>query len=357
MGHPWGVPAAFSFIHDNFPTESFGPGVTTVEVTLSGTKAYIYKPPFISEQLLPAFIYFHGGGLGLASAKSYEGLAKKISSHLNAVVLNIDYDYMVSNFKFPGPVMRCFDAVKEFILHAREFGVDQSRIAIGGDSAGGYLTAVISHLVFEDKSLPDLKLQVLIYPWIHCLDFKFPSHQKYEQEFGRNGGLVPLPILAKVCAMLALGNVKPDVVRAMIENRHVSKTFKESALYQKCCGHDLLPAAFRDSSYCKDTSQPEEAYEDVWNKVKEIFLDARFTPLLRKNMTGLSPAYVMTAGFDTHRDEGYLYAQKLKKAGVDVTWVHVEKAWHGIVWMTPIISFRLGEKIQEDFLLFTKDHL
>ncbi|KAJ8030590.1 Arylacetamide deacetylase [Holothuria leucospilota] len=347
---------AFCLFADHYPTDHFGPGVITTEAIFNGTRVLIYQPPVTSDQLLPGFVYFHGGGIAYATARSFEGLAKKIAFQVNAAVVNVDYDNTPKN-KFPGPVNQAFAAVKWFMTHAEEYGVDPNRIAVGGDSAGGYFSSVTSYLVREDDSIPNLKLQILIYPWTQCLDLNFPSYQKYTMDFGPNEGLVCRPAMAEFCSLHAFGSARQDLVRKFIENKHVSPSFRQSALYRKTLGHELLPAAYRDSSYYKGASPPDEGDGDFWNESKQIFLDPRFTPHFIKNMTGLPTAYVMTAGYDTLRDEGYLYAQQLKKAGVDVTLVHYERAWHGVHWMSPDLVFRLGEKIHNDFLNFVKERL
>jgi acetyl esterase/lipase len=61
--------------------------------------------------------------------------------------------------------------------------------------------------------------------------------------------------------------------------------------------------------------------------------DPRASPLLAKDLSGLAPAYIMTAGFDPLRDEGKAYADKLKEAGVPVDYVCYEKQIHGFVSM------------------------
>lgn len=351
-----GMNSVASFVSELYATDHFGPGVITSEADFNGTKVYIYQPPVTSDQLLPGFVYFRGGGLLYGNSKSFEGIAKKIAFRVNTVVINVDYTNTYYN-KFPGPVNQAFGAVKWFMSHAEEYGVDPNRIAVGGDSAGGYLSTVISHLVHDDKSIPNLKLQILIYPWLQCLDFHMPSYQKYEADFGINTGFVNRQSMAIICSFHAWGITNLRLIQKLIENKHVSPSFRKSALYRKTFGHDLLPAAYRDNSYYKGASLPDDGDEDFWNESKEIFLDPRFTPQLRKNMTGLPTAYVMTVGYDSLRDEGYLYVQQLKRAGVNVTWAHYERGWHGIHWTKAGFTFRLQEKVHDDFLMFVRNNL
>ncbi|KAJ8030592.1 Neutral cholesterol ester hydrolase 1 [Holothuria leucospilota] len=307
------------------------------------------------------FTQIHGTSIGPKMAPGYACLGMglfeeelKSKLHPNHRVGN----YTNTNYnKFPGPVNQAFGAVKWFMSHAEEYGVDPNRIAVGGDSAGGYLSTVISHLVHDDKSIPNLKLQILIYPWLQCLDFHMPSYQKYAADFGINTGFVNRQSMAIICSFHAWGITNLRLIQKLIENKHVSPSFRKSALYRKTFGHDLLPAAYRDNSYFKGASLPDDGDEDFWDESKEIFLDPRFTPQLRKNMTGLPTAYVMTVGYDSLRDEGYLYVQQLKRAGVNVTWAHYERGWHGIHWTKAGFTFRLQEKVHDDFLMFVRNNL
>lgn len=235
--------------------------------------------------------------------------------------------------------------------------MDPRRIAAGGDSAGGYLSTTVSYLVKEDRTLPKLKLQILIYPWTQCLDFHFPSYQKYTKEFQVQEGIVCRELMVEWCAFHAWGSSRPELSGRMMTNGHVGPSFKKSLIYQQTLGHDLLPDIYRDSSYYQGPSPSDEGDEEFWQDNKHIFLDPLFTPHFLKNMTGLPTAYVMTAGLDTLRDEGYLYGQQLKKAGVDVTFVHYEKAWHGVHWISPTFRFAVGDRVHDDFLEFTKKKL
>lgn len=66
-----GSNSALCLFTDHYPTDHFGPGVITTEEILNGTRVIIYRPPVTSDQLLPGFIHFHGGGLSYSTASTF----------------------------------------------------------------------------------------------------------------------------------------------------------------------------------------------------------------------------------------------------------------------------------------------
>ncbi|PIK38945.1 putative neutral cholesterol ester hydrolase 1 [Apostichopus japonicus] len=166
---------------------SYATEVKLTKVIADGVKVHIYQPPGSEDEPpLPGFIYIHGGGLALFDAEHYDGLTRKLSANLNAVVMSIDYQ-RPPDCVFPIPFEESLKATKWFMRRSKEYNVDVNRIGIGGDSAGGYLSATVSQAITDDKSIPDLKLQILIYPWLQILDLNTPSYQKYEHDSAREG--------------------------------------------------------------------------------------------------------------------------------------------------------------------------
>ena len=118
----------------------------------------------------PALIYFHGGGWVLFNIESHHTFTGFLSKTLEAKVFSVDYRLAPEN---PYPAaLNDFDAVFEWLeLNHAELGIDPRRISVGGDSAGGNLSACISiRRQAEGKNLP--KAQLLIYP---CLLYTSPS--------------------------------------------------------------------------------------------------------------------------------------------------------------------------------------
>ena len=120
----------------------------------------IYAPK--SSSPAPALIYFHGGGWVLGNLESHDHVCRALANSVPCVVLSVDYR-LAPEHKFPAAVHDSFAATQWIVGHAVELSVDRSRIAVGGDSAGGNLAAVVSQIA-RDHSGPKLALQLLIYP-------------------------------------------------------------------------------------------------------------------------------------------------------------------------------------------------
>ncbi|TDN70129.1 alpha/beta hydrolase [Paraburkholderia sp. BL10I2N1] len=108
-----------------------------------------------------ALVYFHGGGFTVGSVDTHDALCRMFARDAQCVVLSVDYR-LAPEHKFPTAVNDAFDALTWLSANAALYGVDQARIAIGGDSAGGTLATVCAVLA-RDAGIP-LALQLLIYP-------------------------------------------------------------------------------------------------------------------------------------------------------------------------------------------------
>lgn len=113
---------------------------------------------------LPALVWIHGGGYVLGRVEQDDPLAKHLSKVAACVVASVEYR-LAPEHPHPAPVEDCYAALKWFAAHAGEFGVDRSRIAIGGASAGGGLAAGLA-LLARDRAEVELAYQLLIYPMI-----------------------------------------------------------------------------------------------------------------------------------------------------------------------------------------------
>jgi acetyl esterase len=111
---------------------------------------------------LPLFLFIHGGGWIGGDLDTHDVLCREFAHGARCAVVAIDYRLAPEN-KFPAPLEDALAAAKFCLEHALDLGADPSRVAIGGDSAGGNLTAA-AVLALRDRGGAMPVLQVLIYP-------------------------------------------------------------------------------------------------------------------------------------------------------------------------------------------------
>ena len=111
---------------------------------------------------LPLLVYFHGGGWVLGSLETHDGVCRSLAAGAGCVVVSVDYR-LAPEHCYPAAAEDCFAATQWAHTHAAELGADAKRIAVGGDSAGGNLAAVVAQMA-RDSGAPGLVFQLLIYP-------------------------------------------------------------------------------------------------------------------------------------------------------------------------------------------------
>lgn len=120
--------------------------------------ARLYAP---SQARLPVMLFFHGGGFTVGSIATHDTLCRVLSEKSGCAVVSVDYR-LAPEHKFPTASNDAWDACLFVAKSAAELGLDASRLALGGDSAGGTLAAVCAILA-RDAGLP-VALQMLFYP-------------------------------------------------------------------------------------------------------------------------------------------------------------------------------------------------
>ena len=113
-------------------------------------------------QRLPLYVNIHGGGFVLGNAEIDDPFMPDIAKNANAKIISIDYS-LAPEFPFPKALNECYAVVEYAKTHPDEFGIDPNRIAVGGQSAGGNLSAGIC-LMDNDKKQLDIKCLILVYP-------------------------------------------------------------------------------------------------------------------------------------------------------------------------------------------------
>jgi acetyl esterase len=209
----------------------------------------IYTPAGAGDGPLPCVVYFHGGGWVLGDVDGLDSTCRILANRSGYKVVSVVYR-LSPEHKFPAPLDDCFAATKWVAENASSIGVDPDRLAVGGDSAGGNLSAAVC-LRARDEGGPPLRMQVLIYP-VTDHDFGTASYEE-----NADGYLL---------------------------TRDMMKWFWDHYLNDESDGKNPLAS-----------------------------------PLKAEDLSGLPPAFVLTAEFDPLRDEGEAFADRLEAAGVPVT--------------------------------------
>jgi len=130
--------------------------------------------------ILPALVYFHGGGWVIGDLDTHDSLCRHLANAARCIVVAVDYR-LAPEHKFPTAVEDCFTATSWIAQEAAALGIDRERLAVGGDSAGGNLAAVVS-LVARDRGAPKLRCQALLYPAVEC-GMTHPSHDRFAEGY------------------------------------------------------------------------------------------------------------------------------------------------------------------------------
>lgn len=231
-----------------------------VSISSGSLTLRIYRPFGWKQGLRPGFVFYHGGGFVLGDVEQYDTVVQHLAAKSGCIAVSVEYQLAPDN-KIKGIHQDGFDAYRWVRENAADLGIDEDRIAIGGDSAGGNLTIGVE-LLCKQANYPVPKYQVLIYPSVD-LPMSFPS----VEEFGEGYFL----------------------------------TKKGMAWFR--------------SHYLES---PDQAHDP----------DLLF---LERDVSGLSPAFIITAGFDPLRDEGKAFADHLVRQGVTMEHVCYADMIHGFI--------------------------
>lgn len=227
-----------------------------------------------AKKTAPTVVYFHGGGWVAGDVETHDRLTRTLTIDLDAHVVSIDYR-RPPEAPFPAAFDDCFEATQWVAANISDFGGDTTKICIAGDSAGGALAAAVAHA--SRNAGPKLKAQLLIYP-------------------------------------------VTDLVGQYRSTEH-------NALYPSRQDN-------AEGYYLTKELMVWFAKHYITNVADER--DARASPLHAGSFSDLPPTVMCTAEFDPLRDEAEAYVEKLKSAGVPVTYLREPGMIHGYFSMAPV---------------------
>jgi acetyl esterase len=230
----------------------------------------LYRPA--AEGTLPVLVFFHGGGWVIGDISTHDTVCRHLANRAECAVVSVDYR-LAPEHKFPAAVEDAFAATRWVADNAGALGADAARIAVGGDSAGGNLAAVVS-LLARDAGAPRIACQLLIYP-------------------------------------------------------ATDASMRHESLARFAEGYVLTRSSMR-------------WFYDQYLRAPNDAADWRVSPLAAPDLSGLPPAYVVTAGYDPLCDEGDEYAARLAAAGVPVEHRRFPGQVHGFLTNGKVIRAAEG---------------
>lgn len=167
--------------------------ITNLTVPAAATAREVDLPlrlvrPTASDELLPVIVFFHGGGWVVCDNETHTPMAEALAQASGAAVLMVDYA-LAPEHPFPAAIEDGLAALDWLTAQGAAHGLDASRIALSGDSAGGNLAAVMARGC-RDRGGPTIRAQYLIYPVIDLPDpATYPSYAACD-EYGLTGAVM-----------------------------------------------------------------------------------------------------------------------------------------------------------------------
>ncbi len=236
----------------------------------------VYRPAGAGSAPLPILVWYHGGGWVIGDLDTADTTCRKLANRSGALVVSVDYR-LAPEHPAPAPAEDCWAALCWVAELATDIGGDGSRLAVGGDSAGGNLSALLA-VRARDNGGPALRYQLLVYPATD-LTMSYPSHAENGEGY-------------------------------MLTNDATAWFL----------GHYLGPD--------QDAKHPS------------------LSPHHTGDLSGVAPAFIITAEFDPLRDEGEAYAARLRDSGVAADLCRYDGMIHGFFQMggvTPVADSAVSD--------------
>ncbi len=222
---------------------------------------------------LGIFVFYHGGGWVIGDLDSHDRECRALCNGAGCIVVSVHYR-LAPEHRFPAAPEDAYAALRWVADNAALIGGDPDRLAVGGDSAGGNLAAVVT-LMARDQGGPALRFQLLIYPATDARD--------------------------------------GDAYRSITQNAAGPFLSKETMAY------------FQAHYFGSGNTSAKRS-------------DPRASPIAAPSHANLPPALVVTAEFDPLRDEGEAYARALEKAKVPVRLHRYDGMAHLFFQLSPVLA-------------------
>jgi acetyl esterase len=134
----------------------------TIPVPGAAIKFRRYRPLGVDGTRLPTLIYYHGGGWVIGNIETHDSTCRRLANKSRCQVISVDYR-LAPEHPFPTPTDDSLAAFRHIRDNAAQFGADPARLAVGGDSAGGNISAVVCQAC-RQAGEPMPAFQMLIYP-------------------------------------------------------------------------------------------------------------------------------------------------------------------------------------------------
>jgi len=149
--------------------------------------ARFYRARSTDDVLLPVLVFFHGGGYVIGSPRSHDDACRHLCVGADCLVVSVDYRLAPEN-PYPAAVDDAWAATRWISNNAASLGGDSTRLAVGGDSAGGNLSAVVCQIASAEGG-PTIGFQLLIYPGTD-MTCQFPSHRNFGEGYRLTSDLI-----------------------------------------------------------------------------------------------------------------------------------------------------------------------
>ncbi|RNA00998.1 arylacetamide deacetylase-like 4 [Brachionus plicatilis] len=271
---------------------------------------------------LPAILFYHGGGYFVGSADTLEPVTYLMAKYTQYLVIYIEYR-LIPEHQYPAAFHDSLQTAIYLIKNHAKYSIDLNNLIIMGDSAGGNLATVIGQQLIEHDIIKP-KMQVLIYPVLQFFDFTLPS---YVQNLPK-----------RILGSISQDNFKNffhyftgvEVDDTIFLNGHTTAYQKESKLAR------YVSRIYLPKNHLSKNSRMDLVNDTYgkYNKLSDILLSNKVSPLLVDDsyLGRNTPDYtiLLTAGIDMLRDDGFIYAARLKEVGKKIEHMHFENLFHGI---------------------------